>query len=87
MMRDEIRNTIERFKIKAERFLKNNSKTFIVDVQDTYYFCYVVAVREEEIHIQNFKGPRKCEKERIFWEDIVKLEEYKNEGIENEKIF
>ncbi len=76
-MDEEIRNKIERFKIKAERFLKSNIRVFIVDVNDTYYFCDILLVGEEGIHVQNFDGVLKCETSRIFWEDVSRIEEYK----------
>jgi len=78
-MENEIREKIERWKIKAEGFLKTNTRAFIVDVSDTYYFCEILFVGEDVIHIQNFKGPRMYEKERIYWADVVKFEEYKQE--------
>ena len=80
-MDNEIRETIERFKIKAEGFLRNNQRTFIVDIKNTYYFCYIIFVGEDSVHVQNFKGSRKAEKERIYWSDVLKFEEYKERGI------
>ncbi len=79
-MINELRDKIERFKIKAENFLNNNIKAFIIDANNTYYFCDIIFVGEEGVHIRNFKGPRKHEKERIFWEDVNKFEEYKERG-------
>lgn len=79
-MQEDLRITIERFKMKSERFLKKDSKIFIIDSNNTYYFCKIVSIGEEGIEIQNFKGPRKFEKERIYWEDIFKIEEYKSDG-------
>lgn len=76
-MENDIRETIERFKIKAEDFLNNNIRAFIIDVNDTYYFCDIVLVGDEGVYIQNFKGVREGEKQRIFWADIVKFEGYK----------
>ena len=79
-MENELRDKIERFKIKAEDFLKNNIKAFIVDINDTWYFCEIIFVGDASVHIQNFKGKRKFEKERIFWADVVRLDEYHDEG-------
>lgn len=76
-MEEELRNKIERNKIKAERFKKNNQRAFIIDMDDTYYFCYIIFVGEEGIHLENFEGVRKGEKSRIFWEDILRIKEYK----------
>ena len=77
-MVNELRATIERFKIKAEDFLRNNIKAFIVDVNDTYYFCDILLVGDEGVYIQNFKGIKEGIKKKIFWADIVKFEEYKD---------
>ena len=77
-MTNEIREKIERYKIKAEDFLKTNTRAFIIDTNDTYYFCDIVIVGEEGLYVQNFKGPREGQKERIFWADIVKFEGYKD---------
>ena len=77
-MNNDIRETIERWKIKAEGFLKENIKAFIVDTNDTYYFCYIIFVGEGSVEIQHFKGDKKFEKERLYWPDIVKFEEYKD---------
>ena len=84
-MENEIRDKIERFKIKAEGFLKDDTRAFIVDVNNTYYFCDIIFVGETTILIQNFKGPREGQKERLSWADVVKFEEYKevrDKGVE-----
>lgn len=77
-MANGIREKIERWKIKAESFLKNNTRAFIVDVDDTYYFCDILFIGEDCIHIKSFKGSRKFEKERIYWADVLRFEEYKD---------
>ena len=76
-----MKERIERIKAKAEIFLKDNIKTFIVDTSDNYYFCYILLVGDNSIHVQHFTGKKMYEKVRIFYPDILKLEEYK----ENEK--
>lgn len=78
MNTETIKERIERYKIKAEVFLENNIKAFIVDVEDTYYFCNIIFVGDKKIYIQHFKGKKKDEKERLFYVDIVKLVEYKD---------
>ena len=77
-MENDLRQTLERFKIKAEGFLKDDVKAFIVDVNDTYYFCDIILVGETTILIQNFKGPRVGQQEKLSWADVVKFEEYKD---------
>jgi len=67
---------IERLKGKAEIFLKNNTKAFIIDTADNYYFCYILLVGEDYLYVQHFTGKKKGEKERIVWFDIIKFEEY-----------
>lgn len=79
-MDEGIRQKIERWKIKAEVFLKNNTKAFIVDVEDHYHWCHILKVNEDSVEIKNFTGARKLEEERIYWSDVVKFEEYREEG-------
>lgn len=76
-MENEIRNKIERWTIKAEAFLKNNTKAFIVDINNTYYFCDILFVGEDGVYVYNFKGQRAGEKENIFWADVERLDEYR----------
>jgi len=73
---ENIKDKIERFKAKAEIFLKNNTKAFIVDLNDNYYFCDILLIGEDYLYVQHFTGKKKCEKERILWYDIIKFEEY-----------
>ncbi len=75
---DKVKDMAERMKVKAEIFLKNDLKTFIIDVFDNYYFCKIIFVGEDSVHIQHFVGKKKFEKERIYYSDIIKFEEYKN---------
>jgi len=77
MNEHEIREKIERWKIKAEDFLKENIKAFIVDINDTYYFCYIMFVGDSCLHVQHFKGKKKAEKEKIYWADVIRFDEYK----------
>lgn len=76
-MEDELRNTIERWQIKAEAFVNENTKAFIVDIKGTYYFCHIIFVGQDYIYVKNFKGPRIENKEQIYWADVVKLEQYR----------
>lgn len=78
--KDILKEKIERLKLKAELFLKNNNKVFIIDIYDNYYFCDILFVGEDSLVVHGFDGIRKYEKDRILWADVVKLEEYKNRG-------
>ena len=77
-METEIRERLERFKIKAEEFVKEDIRAFIVDVNDTYYFCDILFVGEVYLTIQNFEGEKAGQNNKLYWTDIVKLEEYKS---------
>lgn len=80
-MEDNLKTKIERWKIRAERFLKNKTPAFIIDVKNTYYFCNILELAEEGIYVKNFTGPRKFERDRIFWEDISKFDQYREEVV------
>jgi len=71
---------VERYKGKAEIFLKNNTHAFIVDISDNYYFCDILLVGEDYLYVKHFTGKKKYEKERILWFDIIKFEEYREVG-------
>ena len=75
-MNNELREKLERLRIKAEGFLKTNTRAFIVDTNDTYYFCDIIFVGEDTLTIENFKGIYANIKKRLFWADVVKFEEY-----------
>ena len=73
---ENLKEKIERWKLKAEVFLKDDIRAFIIDTHNSYYFCDIIFVGEDCIHVRHFKGLKKYEKERIFWADVIRLEEY-----------
>lgn len=73
---EKIKENIERLKGKAEVFLKNNTRAFIIDTFNNYYFCDILVIGEDYLYIQHFTGKKKLEKERILWFDIIKFDEY-----------
>ena len=77
---ETIKEKVERHKAKAELFLIKKKKAFIVDIKDTYYFCYIDRMDEEYIYVDNFKGKRKGINEKINWFDIIKFDDYKEVG-------
>jgi len=77
---EKVKDKVERFKGKAEIFLKNNTRAFIVDTANDYYFCYILIIGEDYLYIQHFTGKKKLEKERILWFDIIKFEEYEEKN-------
>ena len=76
-MENDLRTMVERIKIKAEGFSKNNIKAFIEDIKNNYYFCNIISIDDISVYIENFSGIREGEKERLFFVDIIKFEEYK----------
>ncbi len=79
-MDEGIKEMIERWKVKADIFLKNNTKAFIVDIWDNFHWCILLSFNEDFVIIKNFMGTRKFEEERIMWCDVRKFEEYKERG-------
>lgn len=77
MEQNTVTEKIERFKIKAELFLREDSRVFIKDIYDNYHFCDIISVGDNWLMVQHFKGKREGEKLRILWADILVLDEYK----------
>ena len=75
---DTVKEQVERFKGKANVFLKNNIKAFIVNTSDDYYFCYILSIDEDYIYVEHFTGKHLGEKDKILWFDIIKFEEYED---------
>lgn len=78
---EEIREKIQRIKIKAEGILNENKKAFIVDSNDTYFFCDILNSGENKIKFKPFKGNNFNEELERYWADILKLEEYKEKEV------
>jgi len=75
----DTKEKIERLRIKAELLLRENSECFVKDIDDTYYFCYILLVGEDKLYIQNFKGKRfeaGIIKEDLDWADVIRVNEY-----------
>ena len=78
-MTDTITERIERFKVKAEIFFKNELDCFVIDIYNNYYFCKIINIDNDFLYIHNFKGKRNGEDDRLVWSDIIKLDEYREE--------
>lgn len=77
---ETVKEKVERFKAKAELFLETNTRTFIVDAAENYYFCIIISIGEDYLYVEHFTGKKKGERERILWFDVIKFEEYKEVG-------
>ena len=79
-MVEGIKEKIERFILKAELFLKNDTRIFITDVNDNYYWADLLFTGEDTVRFQCFSGKLIGEKITLLWVDVVKFEEYKEKG-------
>jgi len=75
-MNNETRNTIERLQLKAEQLLAEDKRAFIVDYNNTYFFCDILIVGENKITFKPFKGNSFGETVTKYWADILRVEEY-----------
>lgn len=71
---------VERFKEKADIFLDEDIRAFIVTVNGDWHYCDVILVTDKYIYVKHFSGKKAGQKERIFFVDILKFEEYENEN-------
>lgn len=80
MVMETLTEKIERYKLRAELFLKKNTKAFIVDARDDYHFCYIINIGEDEIEVTEFTGKLAGRNSFINWVDILKFEEFRDSG-------
>lgn len=80
MATENLKEKIERLRVKAEYFLKEDKRVFIKDIYDNFHFADILLIGEDWIYVQHFSGRRTGEKSRILWVDIINLEEYKEVG-------
>ena len=80
MAMETIKENIERFKLRAELFLKNNTKSFIIDAKDNWHFCYIKILDEDKVEVSEFSGKLAGQNNVINWIDIIKFEEFRESG-------
>lgn len=71
---------IDRWKDKADLFLKKDVRCFIKTIDGGFYSADILSVGEDTILINDFI---KLNKFKIYWLDIILFEEYKKEVNEN----
>jgi len=76
MDKDKVKEMIER----CELFLKYDKRIFIKTKTNDYYFCDILTVGEDFIYVESFIGKRKGQKDQIFWMDIERISEYREES-------
>lgn len=80
MTMNMIMENIERFKLRAALFLKENTKAFIIDSNDSWHFCYITKINEDKIKVLEFSGKLAGQDNVINWIDIIKFEEFRESG-------
>lgn len=78
---NEIKEKIQRMKIKAEEILAEDKRTFIIDSNNSYYFCDLLIVGENKLLFKPFKGNGEGKNISMYWADIIKIEEYQEKGV------
>jgi hypothetical protein len=74
---DKVMDKIERWKLLADLFIKNNSRVFIKEINGDLHFCDIILVGEDTVEIENFAPEqRQGKRERIYWVEIETFEEY-----------
>ena len=81
---ENIKDKVERIKEKADLFLKNQIPIFIENIYGDYFFCEIIKINSDYLIVKNFTGKRKYETDKIYFLDIIKLDEYKEEEKEDE---
>lgn len=76
-MTNELREKIERWTILAESLLNTDTRAFIIDYNDSYFFCDLIFVGKDKIMFKPFKGNNEGIKTTKFWGQIKDLKEYK----------
>lgn len=69
----DMKMVIERLNL----FLKNNIKAFIIDRDNSYYFCYIKSINDVIVTIKNFDGKKAGTTEDILIADIKEIKLYK----------
>ena len=73
-MEIDIETKIERWRIKAELFLKNNTQCFLKTINGDYHSADILLVGEDTLLIYDFI---KKEKFKVYWIDVTLFSEYK----------
>lgn len=79
MVKETVLEKIERYKLRADLFLKEKTKAFIIDARDDWHFCYITNINENNIEVAEFTGKLAGRNNVINWIDILKFEEFREE--------
>lgn len=75
---ERIKEQMERWKVLAETFLKEDKRVYIKDSSNNIYFAEIIFIGEDTLTLQCFAPEQRAGKTVIlYWPLIVKLDEYR----------
>jgi hypothetical protein len=78
-MTETITEKVERLRLKAELFIKENTSTFIKTYSGDYYFGKIIASGENRLTFYSTRGRRNGQKDFLLFLDIDSIEEDEGE--------
>lgn len=77
-MEPGIKDKLERWKILAEVYLREDKRVLIKDLEDNWYFSDILFVGEDTIEVQCYAPAQRAgEKKLLYWAMITYFEEVK----------
>ena len=73
----EYKEKKQRMKVKAEYFIDNSIRAFIVDISGNYDFCDILLTDNDSLTYYCFAGKRSGQKIKQLWADIKDIKEYR----------
>lgn len=71
---------VKELRKRAEFFYKKKLKAFVIDKNNSYYFCKILAVDDIRILVDNFIGKREGKTDSILLIDVLDIKDYKEKG-------
>jgi len=75
----DFKEKVSRWKVLADLFDTEGKKVFIKDISDNWYFADILIVGEDTILIDCFAPSNRIGHQQLYWANIVKFDEYKEE--------
>jgi len=80
LMEIGIKEKLDRWRVLAEIYLKNDKKVLIKDIQDNWYFADILLVGEDTISIQCYAPEQRAGEQKVlYWALITYFEEVREE--------
>ena len=78
METDNVLENIERWKLLADLFIRDNLPVFIKEINGDLHFCHILINGDDSILIENFNPEqRNGKQERGYWFVIQDFDKYK----------